>query len=231
MKLIPVQKQRVYQSIVEQIKTSIERGELKPGDRLPSERDLAEALSVSRSAVREAITALESARLIRIMPGIGVFLEEDRNKDLIFRMNEIIVQRDSSLIELLEVRQALEGQAAYMAAMRHSESDLQAIREALQALEQSVDSGVIAAEEDFVFHLRIVEAAHNGMLLETVRLFSDKCRIGLYKSRSESMSIPGQRRAVLEEHRSIFAAIERRDAVQAQQMMWEHLQHVKARYL
>lgn len=231
MKMSPVHKQRVYQSIVDQIKQSVERGELRPGDRLPSERDLAEGLSVSRSAVREAITALEAARLIRVMPGIGVFLEEDRNQDLVARLNEIVVQPDSSLIELLEVRQAIEGQAASLAAMRRTEADVRGIREALEALEQSVDGGSLAAEEDFAFHLCIVEAAHNRMLLETVRLFADKCLLGLYKSRSESMGIPGKSRAVLAEHRLIYEAIQEQDAERARQSMWEHLQNVKSRYL
>ncbi|WP_246079018.1 FadR/GntR family transcriptional regulator [Paenibacillus piri] len=228
---MPVQKQRVYQMIIEQIKTSIERGELHPGDRLPSERDLAEALSVSRSAVREAVSVLESARIVKIAPGIGVFLEEDRNKDVLAKLNEIVSPQNTNLIELIEVRQAMEVQAAYLAALRRTDADLRAIQSALDALERSVKAGQVAAEEDYLFHLRVVEAAGNQMLMESVKFFSDKCLAGLHESRSQSLGIPGKSRAVLEEHQLIYSAIEQRNADRARDMMWEHLQNVKARYL
>lgn len=231
LKLVPVQKQRVYQMIIEQIKTSIERGELNPGDRLPSERDLAEALSVSRSAVREAISVLESARIVKISQGIGVFLKEDRNKDLMAKMNEIVSPQNMSLIELIEVRQAIEVQAAYLAAVRRTDADLRSIQSAYYALEQSVNAGKVAAEEDYLFHLSVVEAASNQMLMETVKFVSNKCLAGLHESRSQSMNIPGKSQAVMEEHSLIYLAIEERNPDKARDMMWEHLQNVKARYL
>lgn len=231
MKLTPVQKQRVYQMIIDQIKASIERKELKPGDRLPSERELAELLSVSRSAVREAISVLESAHIVRIAPGIGVFLEEDRNKDLLIKMNEIVSPSGANLIQLIEVRQAIEVQAAYLAALRRTDADLRSIGAAYSALVQSARAGKVAAEEDYRFHLSVVEASDNQMLLETVKFVSDKCLEGLRESRSQSMRIPGKSEAVLEEHRLIYEAIEERDANKALEKMWEHLQNVKTRYL
>jgi GntR family transcriptional repressor for pyruvate dehydrogenase complex len=233
MKLIPIQKQRVYQIIIEQIKSSIERGDLKPGDRLPSERELAESLSVSRSAVREAFSALEASRIIRVQPGVGVFLEEDANQDIIVRLNEILAGSgpNHNLLQLLEVRQALESQAAYLAATRHTEADLQMIRQAYNRLAASVEAESVAAEEDYRFHLAIVEAAHNPMLSETVKLFSDRCLAGLYVSRSESVRIPGKSAEVLAEHEQIMRAIEAKDAMKAGRMMWEHLYNVETRYL
>jgi GntR family transcriptional repressor for pyruvate dehydrogenase complex len=233
MKLNPIQKQRVYQNIIEQIKHSIEIGDLKPGERLPAERELAESLSVSRSAVREAISVLASSRLVRIQPGVGVFLEIDANHDMIARLSEILQDEigDSSLVQLLEVRQAIEGQAAYLAAIRRTPADLTAIQRAFEKLAASVERGRVAAEEDFHFHLEIVKAAYNPMLLETVKLFSDKCLIGLHKSRSESIQIQGKKDAVLNEHRHILQSIESMNPEQAQQMMWTHLHNVKLRYL
>lgn len=233
MKLNPIQKQRVYQKIIEQIKHSIKIGEIKPGERLPAERELAESLSVSRSAVREAISVLANSRLVRIQPGVGVFLEADVNYDMIARLTEIINDEfgDSSLVQLLEVRQAIESQAAYLAAIRRTPSDLAAIQFAFERLRVSVERGHVAAEEDFHFHLEIVKAAYNPMLLGTVKLFSDKCLIGLYKSRSETIQIPGKREAVLNEHRQIMQAIEAMNPEQAQKMMLAHLHNVMSRYL
>lgn len=231
MKLEPIQKQRVYQNIVEQFKKSIERGELKPGDRIPSERELALELSVSRSAVREAISVMEAARLIRIMPGVGMFLEEDPNKDLLIRLNEIIQGSNTSLVQLLEVRQAIESQAAYLAAMRRTETDLAKLEQNFDLLRQSVEHNVVAAEEDFQFHLSVVEAAYNPMLMETLKVFSDQWRSGLLKSRSQSIMIPGQSRVVLEEHRKILQAIADKDPIGARQAMWQHIYNVRSRYL
>lgn len=231
MKLEPIQKQRVYQNIIEQFKKSIERGELKPGDRIPSERELAEELNVSRSAVREAISVLEAARLVRILPGVGMFLEEDPNKDVMARLNEILQGSNASLVQLLEVRQAIESQAAYLAALRRTDADLKKLQMKFEALKQSVENNGIAAEEDYEFHLAIVESAYNPMLMETLKIFSDQWRSGVHKSRSQSISIPGRSLIVLEEHRKIYQAIADKDSIGAQQAMWEHIHHVKSRYL
>lgn len=230
MKLVSIQKQRVYQSVIDQIKQSVERGELKPGEKLPSERDLAEALAVSRAAIREAMSVLEAIRIVKVLPGVGIFLEEDANKDLAARMNEIVRVGNNDMMHLLEVRQAIESQAAHLAALRRTNSDLQALEEAYESLKSSVDSHKVAAEEDYRFHIAVVEAAYNPMLLETVKFFSEKFLAGLYHSRSESIRIPGKSKMVLEEHWRVYRAIADKDAEQAQKFMWEHLQNVRSRY-
>lgn len=230
MKLVSIQKQRVYQIVIDQIKQSIERGELTPGDKLPSERELAEGLSVSRAAVREAMSVLEAIRIVKILPGVGIFLEENSNNDLIARMSEIVRVGNTDLTQMLEVRQAIEGQAAHLAALRRTEADLQSLLEAYQGLERSVERNEIAAEEDYRFHMAVVEAAYNPMLLETVKFFSERFLAGLYHSRSESVQIPGKSKAVLEEHWQIYTAIADKNSEQAQKCMWVHLQNVKSRY-
>ncbi|MDF2722845.1 MAG: GntR family transcriptional regulator [Paenibacillus sp.] len=231
MKLVSIQKQRVYQIVIDQIKKSIERGELKSGNKLPSERDLAEALGVSRTAVREAMSVMEAIRLVKVLPGVGIFLEDDPQKDLMASMDEMVKIGNNGLIQLLEVRQALESQAAYLAALRRKEADVQSIDEAYERLRISVERNEVAAEEDYRFHLAIVEAAYNPMLLESVKFFSETCLVGLYRSRSESIRVPGKSIMVLEEHRQIYKAIADREPNRAQKVMWEHLQNVKSRYL
>jgi GntR family transcriptional repressor for pyruvate dehydrogenase complex len=230
MKLVSIQKQRVYQIVIEQIKQSIERGELKSGDKLPGERDLAEELSVSRATVREAMSVLEATRIVKVLPGVGIFLEENPNKDLIARMNEIGQTGNDNLTQLLEVRLALESQAAYLAATRRTDADLQALGEAYERLKLSVDRNEVAAEEDFRFHMAVVDAAYNPMLQEAVKLFSEKFLAGLYRSRSESIRIPGKSKEVLAEHWSIYQAITDKHADLARKAMSEHLQNVISRY-
>jgi GntR family transcriptional repressor for pyruvate dehydrogenase complex len=230
MKLVSIQKQRVYQIVIEQIKQSIERGELKSGDKLPGERDLAEELSVSRATVREAMSVLEATRIVKVLPGVGIFLEENPNKDLIARMDEIGQIGNDNLTQLLEVRLALESQAAYLAATRRTDADLQALGEAYERLKLSVDRNEVAAEEDFRFHMAVVDAAYNPMLQEAVKLFSEKFLAGLYRSRSESIRIPGKSKEVLAEHWSIYQAITDKHADLARKAMSEHLQNVISRY-
>lgn len=230
MKLVSIQKQRVYQIVIEQIKQSIERGELKSGDKLPGERDLAEELSVSRATVREAMSVLEATRIVKVLPGVGIFLEENPNKDLIARMDEIGQTGNDNLTQLLEVRLALESQAAYLAATRRTDADLQALGEAYERLKLSVDRNEVAAEEDFRFHMAVVDAAYNPMLQEAVKLFSEKFLAGLYRSRSESIRIPGKSKEVLAEHWSIYQAITDKHADLARKAMSEHLQNVISRY-
>lgn len=230
LKLESIQKQRVYQAVIDQIKKSVERGELQPGDKLPSERELAEGLSVSRATVREAMSVLEAMRIVRILPGVGIYLEENPNKDLMLRMEEIVRVGNTDLVQMMEVRQAIESQAAHLAALRRSEADIQSLLEAYKGLERSVERGEIAAEEDYRFHMAVVEAAYNPMLLETVRFFSERFLAGLYHSRSESIQIPGKSKEVLEEHWRIYTAIADKKCEQAQKYMWDHLQNVKSRY-
>lgn len=230
MKLVSIQKQRVYQIVIDQIKKSIERGELKPGEKLPSERELAEGLAVSRATVREAMSVLEAMRVVKILPGVGIFLEENSNNDLIVLMNEIVRVGNTDLTQMLEVRQAIESQAAHLAALRRTDEDLKKLLEAYEGLKNSVERNEVAAEEDYRFHMAVVEATYNPMLMETVKFFSERFLAGLYHSRSESIRIPGKSKIVLEEHWRIYSAIADKDAEQAQKLMWTHLQNVKSRY-
>ncbi|MBD2865599.1 FadR/GntR family transcriptional regulator [Paenibacillus oceani] len=230
MKFVSIQKQRVYQIVIDQIRKSVDLGELKSGDKLPSERELAEELSVSRAAVREAMSVLEAMRIVKVLPGVGIYIEEDPTKDLIARMDEMVKVGNSDLISLLEVRQAIESQAAHLAAIRRRDSDLRALEEAYGNLKQSVERNEVAAEEDYDFHIAVVEATYNPMLMEAVKFLSEKFLAGLYHSRSESIRIPGKSAIVLEEHWRIYRAIADKNAEQARKLMWEHLDNVKSRY-
>jgi GntR family transcriptional repressor for pyruvate dehydrogenase complex len=231
VKLTPIKKARHYQGVVEQVRRSIEYGELKAGDRLPSERDLASALGISRGAVREAISSLETARIVEIRPGVGVFLRDDGAKEIVSRIDSILNSRDAHLIEMLELRQGVETQAAYLAALRADERLVNGVEEAYRDLERAVEGGRVGAEEDFRFHLAVVEASRSPMLGEVIELVSGRFKDGLEESRKESLSIPGQSQAILLEHREILEAIRAGEAQRARDRMWSHLENVRARYL
>src|SRR5690606_18658256 len=107
LKFTPIQKQRVSHLIIQQIRSSVEAGEIGAGDRLPSERDLAESLAVSRSAVREAFSVLEASGLIKITPGVGVFLTDASGQQLLLaRLTDLVTgQRDQiDIVHVIEAR-------------------------------------------------------------------------------------------------------------------------------
>lgn len=216
--------------MIEQIKQSIQLGDLNAGDKLPSERELAAALSISRSAVREAISVLQSAGTVEIRPGIGVFLIEGKADDLILRINYILDQRSSHVLELLELRQGVESQAAHLAALRADDTAKHNILQSYMKLESAVSRNEVAADEDFQFHLAVVQASGNQMLNDVIRLISGNFKEGLVQSRKESLSIPGKTRIVLSEHKEIMEAIAAGDAEKARLTMWRHIENVKRRF-
>lgn len=231
MKLSPLKKVRFYENLIEQIKTSIEFGELKAGDKLPSERELAAALSISRAAVREAISALEFSGIVEIRPGVGVFLAGNSSEEILLKINNILERRGGHLVELLEMRQGVESQAAYLAASRAVDEQKRKVRRAYLDLEEAVEGGHIGSEEDFRFHLSVVDASGNQLLGQVIELVSGRFKDSLEESRKESLSIPGQSEKILLEHKEILEAIESGEAERARASMWDHLENVRVRYL
>ncbi|QGQ44380.1 FadR/GntR family transcriptional regulator [Metabacillus sediminilitoris] len=227
MSFNPIKKDRASKIVIEQIKNAVQKGEFSPGDKLPPERDLAKQFSLSRGVVREAISVLESKGVVEVKPGIGVFLVTNEQEEVFQLLNALLENEDSSLIELLELRQSIESQAAYYAAERRSKKELDKIKAALDKLESCFEKGRVAAEEDFEFHMAVAEASHNSMMVHTLRLISDYIINGLYESRTDALMIPGQDEIAMDEHKRIYAAIKDMDPVRAHKEMITHLENVK----
>ncbi len=229
MKLQPIRKKRLYQDIIEQIQQAIKTDQLKPGDQLPSERELAGKLSVSRTSVREAISVMESAGLVEVLQGKGVFLKNNKSNKILTKMDNLVQLQGLNLVELIEVRQGLEGQAAYLAAIRRTDEELHVIKEAYMRMAQAYAVNEIAAEEDYEFHLAVVAATKNPMLLKAVKLFTDPFLQGVHILREKSIKT-GKGPMILEEHDAIYNAIAMQDPLKAQTAMWDHLLAAKKRY-
>lgn len=219
MNLKPIQKKRVYQEIIEQIQTMINNGEVKPGDKLPSERELAKRLNVSRSAVREAVSVLEFIGLIEIFPGIGIFLVEDTVQTLVDRISDILNQEKINLPGLMDIRQGVEGQGAYLAALYRSKTELEAIRMAYERLQ--VSEGELDAHNDF--HLAVAAASRNTALSKIVELLLD-CSL-----REACRRVHDENDEILKENFDIYKAIEEQDPEKAERAMKQHLANVKRR--
>lgn len=139
-------------------------GEFKPGTLLPSERMLAEEYRLSRSMVREALRVLDERRLIEVVPGRGSFVRETTVEDAVERMIEIFDHRGVTLRSLIEARSMIETTAASLAAERASERERRAISRACTAC-QNAESVLERVQWDLAFHLSIVEAAKNPLVL------------------------------------------------------------------
>jgi GntR family transcriptional regulator, transcriptional repressor for pyruvate dehydrogenase complex len=219
--LRPVRRSRLYEEVVERLRELIDVQGLEPGDRLMSERDLAERLGVSRTSVRQALTALEVMGLVHIRHGGGVFLARAPDRVLPSLASEL-ANRYARLPAVIEVREAIETQTSRLAARRRDESDLRAMHGALDLMEAAIESGGEPADADAAFHTAIVRAARNPLL---ERLWEDLAD-PIDQTRRASLARPGRPPRSLAAHRAILDAIERSDEDGAAASMREHLSFV-----
>jgi GntR family transcriptional repressor for pyruvate dehydrogenase complex len=217
--LRPIQKTKVYEAIVEQIKANIEGGLWPEGTQLPSERELADQLNIGRPSVREALRVLEVMGLIEIRQGQGTFVTAQSNQSRPMRLLESMLQEDNHVVELLEVREFFEPQIASLAAQSATPEDIRSMEGVLARMEHAVAQGGSGVDENIEFHLALTRAVGNSVLLQVHQLL-------LYLSRDpveRFFQVPGRHQRSLEGHRQILQAVKDRDAEAAKQEMLEHL--------
>jgi GntR family transcriptional repressor for pyruvate dehydrogenase complex len=217
--LRPIQKTKVYEAIVEQIREHIEGGIWPEGTQLPSERELAEQLNIGRPSVREALRVLEVMGLVEIRQGQGTFVAARSNQSRPMRLLESMLQEDSHVVELLEVREFFEPQIAYLAAQSATEDDIRSMEDILQRMETVIATGETGVDENIEFHLALTEAVGNRVLLQVHQLLLHLSRDPVERF----FQVPGRLFKSLEGHYEVLRAIKERNPEQAQQRMLEHL--------
>ncbi|MEQ8291138.1 MAG: FadR/GntR family transcriptional regulator [Roseovarius sp.] len=208
----------------------IESGEFEVGDRLPSEAQLTEAFSVSRTVVREAIAALRADGLVEPRQGAGVFVQEPSAS--IQRSFQIVdMDKISSIVEMLEFRTAVEMEAAALAATRRSPAQEEEIYEAEAEIRALAQRGEATTEADFRLHRAIATAANNPRFAEFLDLMGQSVipRSAL-KARGEQRSPDSYINLISDEHRAIADAIAAGDAEAARDAMRRHLKGSQQRY-
>ena len=157
--------------IEQQLEYLILEGTLRPGEKLPPERELAKQFDVSRPSLREAIQRLEAKGLLLRRQGGGTFVQTNLWQSFSDPLAELLADHPESQFDLLETRHALEGIAAYYAALRGTDEDLARIRDCHIVIQQAQDSGDLDAEADAVmqYQIAVTEAAHNVVLLHLLR--------------------------------------------------------------
>lgn len=219
----PLKRAPLYEGVAERIRDYVVAQELEPGDRLPPERDLAQQLGVSRTSVRQGLTLLRVTGLIEVRHGHGIHLAR-RVGDVVAPISAEVALSNPDLPALGEVRNALEAQAARLAAARRTDDDLARMRAAIAALQAAIDADADGAEADFAFHDAVVRAAHNQVLQDTLANLAGPSR----QIAAASIRRLGQPPRSLSDHEAIVAAIEAGDAAEATRLMFEHLERTGA---
>ena len=215
---------RLYESVIDQIMDLVKRSELKPGDKLPPERELAEKLSISRNSLREAFRVLESRGLIKSKAGGGRYIREIRKNGYSNTENIILSLEKSSILELLEARELFEVKIAKIAAQRATIEDTELIEQVLNKMseEEELKYGK-ETESDTEFHLAIAKASHNFVFTNIIRLHLDL----LKGTREKTQQIPGRREERWREHQAILQAIKEHSTKKAGEAMLKHLRNVR----
>jgi GntR family transcriptional repressor for pyruvate dehydrogenase complex len=213
--------------VAEVLTDEITSGRLSPGDRLPTEIQLVKQLGVSRTVVREAVSRLRNAGLVEPRQGAGVFVLEPRVQPLDLSVE---AQRTkASVLQIVEVRQAMEGEAAALAATRGTPENIRRIRAALEAIDADVRAGGDGVDADLAFHQRVGDATGNPVLAETLRYIGSLMRSGIRVTRANEARRADFTEQVRREHQILLEAIEARDPEAARAAARQHMEHAAER--
>lgn len=232
MAIQAVKRIRAYEDIVRQLTELIRQGEFQPGDRLPPERELAQAFGVGRPTLRQALTVLAEAGVVEILPGSGVYLKRPNSGapgTAGHAMAMVLMTECRNLYEILELREAIESEAAYLAALRRSPEHVEKLTAAFQDLETAFEVRKIAIHEDYRFHSTIAEATGNSVFLKVMTSLAD---LFLQQFQETTISLyhePDRVRANLREHNAILKAIIEQRPDDAREATVKHLKRVAER--
>jgi len=223
----PIKAKKIYEEIVEQIRGMITRGELKPGNRLPPERDMAEFLGVSRASVREALTALETIGILDIRPGEGTFVKRTSDSETFGSLTLLLSVEQTPEVQMMEVRRILETESAALAAKRATDADLQKIEESLLVM-KTAETISDAVDADVRFHFAIAEATKNSVLLRIMNTVADLMHHTFRQDRENLYANPALGARVLSEHEAILKALQARNPDEAWAKMLEHINNIES---
>lgn len=220
---------RVPDAVARDLERRILDGEFGPGDRLPPERQLAEALGVSRASLREAIQKLTARGWLRSRQGEGTFVTEQLQASFADPWQQLIEQHPSVREDLLEFRHMLEAKAAALAAQRSTEEDIEAIRAAYLRMENAYEQDDLRTmvQADVAFHQALVQASHNAVFAQLssslFRVMRDHIELNL----EQLTRLPSAREQLAAQHRAVWHAVLARDPQAASEAVEQHIDYVR----
>lgn len=225
-----IQSEKLATSVGRQIELLILRGILRPGERLPSERDLSERMGVSRPSLREAVEELEGRGLLVSRPGAGIYVADVLGSAFSPALVELFASHDEAVADYIAFRRDMEGLAADRAARLGSETDLAVIDTIFQKMASAHHKRdpTDEAELDAQFHMAIIEAGHNIVMLHMMHAMFDLLRQGVFYNRQMMFRNRVTRDMLLDQHRAINDAIQARDPAAARAAVSAHMDYVVA---
>ncbi|EJN09592.1 FadR/GntR family transcriptional regulator [Herbaspirillum sp. YR522] len=226
MPIEAIEPQRLYRQISDQLRKLIVDGEFQVGSRLPSERDLAVQLGVSRPSLREALIALEVEGHIEVHMGSGIYVRRPSPPG----EGEIDLSTEEGPLELIRAREMIEGEVAQAAAINASEAQIAAIEQAFQAMIDDTEGGINPLQADRLFHIRVAEATGNSVLVGLVTQLFD-ARLGpLFKRLHSHFDSKVVWLEAIDEHALVMQALRARDPAAARAAMRRHMDISFQRY-
>ena len=229
MPFMKIQTEKLSQSVVRQIEQLILRGILRPGERLPSERELSDRLGVSRPSLRDAVAELQDRGLLISRAGAGIFVAEVLGSAFSDALVQLFATHDEAVFDYIAFRRDMEGLAAERAARLGSDTDLKVVNAIFQKMEAAhtkrdpSDEAALDAE----FHLSIIEASHNVVMLHMMRSMYDLLRQGVFYNRQMMFKNRVTRDVLLDQHRAINDGLQARDPARARAAVEAHLTYVE----
>ncbi len=217
-----LKRSKFYELVAQDLSGQIRERHLKPGEPLPTERDLAQAYGVGRSSVREALRMLESRGLIGFA-GKGAFVVADYGNPLSDSLRFLLAARETNLGELYEARKIVEAETAALAALRRTEADMARMNSHIEEMSAGLGSQEEYIEADLQFHLAVAEATRNRVVVHVMQAIRDL----LHRALGSIFHIPGSPHQSIAQHRLILEAVAAGNADGARQRMLEHLARVE----
>jgi GntR family transcriptional regulator, transcriptional repressor for pyruvate dehydrogenase complex len=219
----PLVSERLSDRLASLLEVEIGAGGLGPGDRLPTEAQLALRHGVSRTVVREAVHQLKSRGLLRSRQGSGVYVASaPLNQPLAF--DPSVLDSVAAVIQVVELRRVLEGEIAAIAAERATRAQVRHLKRSLQAIDQAMSAGRDGVDEDMAFHRCIAEATGNPQFTRLLAFLEQYLRDAMRVTKGNEARREDFMQQVRAEHRAIVAAIEAHDVPAARHCAVDHLQ-------
>ena len=217
-----IESNKVYMQIINQIKDSIRRGELKKGDRLPSERQMSEQLSVSRATVREAIRALEIMGLVQCIQGEGNFITNNVENSLIEPISMMFILNQGRINEINELRRALELEAIELASKKIDNESIIRLEKLCKKIETDSNE-IVRAEADKQFHYEIARASENILIINILNAASFLIESFIKDVRIRIITNTENIDIINSQHRSILNALQNKNTMKAVYYMQQHM--------
>ncbi|QOR66625.1 FadR family transcriptional regulator [Cytobacillus suaedae] len=223
-----IKPKKIYEEVADAILLKIKEGEIQPGDKLSSVEQLAEKFQVGRSAIREALSALRAMGILDIRQGEGTYVKEFDSSMLSLPFSTAVLMRPDDLSHLLEIRKILEAGAAYAAAERRTDADLEKMKSALDRMQEGIGNEELGEKADFDFHIAIATASQNPLLVSLMNSVSEIMVETMKETRR--LWLFGKQVTVeklYKDHLGIFEAIKDQNTELAQQRILDHLNSVE----